>query len=585
MAQKDIEQWAKMLQEAEAEDKAYEKACSDSIKEAEDAVNDVEFDEEDEVIDPASLGFIDSEEDVAEDDMLDNRPHNGHLDAAEVKEDDEKIEDDEVDLSECGFTEDGKELQEKEAEEDLNEDFHNDNDYASIELDIFDGEDRTGKQFAEELRKEVPDVFARPSGKVGPNPIYKITGSVKDLKEAYAFWLGLFGWKDVEDAREDQYFYDSLVYEDGDTIQEADYREALAHVLDPIGVKVSTANLKKNNVCQLSIVKEAVKKELAKRKMAKKALLEADLEGMSDEELEDLDKALDAGEAVDNGDSTEEEDRAWLMILKDMGINSIEEYKAMDPAEFNKRWDEYIKPLDQANGFARSSKVYRAYHKPDKEQGGATYTDFSFNPDYYRRVTRAEAAREQVKAEKRARENAPVEFPKRGQDTWSLTDFGRMLHSLGPKKAKELQKVMLDIAHEDNKDNPEAEAREIMFIKKLFGQKMPTFRDIARAWYPGQDPNTRQQSVNKFCQDTFGNFYQATREATGSSNGGLANFRTNVLGNDRNFRKFLDVMKGISDKRAANKRSIINKGKKPEETDVTAVTDAAAETPAATQEA
>ena len=160
-----------------------------------------------------------------------------------------------------------------------------------------------------------------------------------------------------------------------------------------------------------------------------------------------------------------------------------------------------------------------------------------------------------------------------------------MLHSLGPKKAKELQKTMLEIAHEDNKDNPEAEAREIMFIKKLFGQKMPTFRDIARAWYPGQDPNTRQQSVNKFCQDTLGNFYQATREATGTTNGGLANFRANVLGNERNFRKFLEVMKEISDKRAANKRSIINKGKKveePAEATPPATADATAETPAAT---
>ena len=578
MAQKDIEQWAKMLQEAEAEDQAYEKACDDSIKEAEDAVNDVELGEEDEVIDPASLGFVDSEEEkgVAEDDMLDGRPHNGHLSVDEAEKDDE------VDLAECGFAEDGKELQEKEAEEDLNEAFHNDNDYASIELDIFDAEDGTGEAFAKELQKEVPEVLARPSGKVGPNPIYKLTGTVKDLKEAYAFWLGLFRWKDVEDAGEDQGFYDSLVYEDGDTLQEADYREAIAHVFDPIGVKASTANLKANNVCQLSIVKEAVKAEKERRQ---KALLEADLEDMSDEQLDNLDQALDAGEAVDNNDADAEQERIWLAILKSMGINSIEEYKAMDPKEFEKRWEASNAPMDAANGFARSKTVYRAYHKPDNEAGGATHTDFTFNPDYNHRVTRAEAAREAVKAEKKARENAPIQFPKKGQDTWSLADFGRMLHSLGPKKAKELQKAMLEIAHEDNKDNPEAEAREIMFIKKLFGQKMPTFRDIARAWYPGQDPNTRQQSVNKFCQDTLGNFYQATREATGTTNGGLANFRANVLGNERNFRKFLEVMKEISDKRAANKRSIINKGKKaeePAEATPPATADATAETPAAT---
>lgn len=88
---------------------------------------------------------------------------------------------------------------------------------------------------------------------------------MKDLKEAYAFWLGLFHWKDVEDAGEDGEFYDRLVYADGDTIQEADYREKIAHVFDPLGIKASTANLKANDVCQLSIVKEAVRAEKARR--------------------------------------------------------------------------------------------------------------------------------------------------------------------------------------------------------------------------------------------------------------------------------------------------------------------------------
>ena len=559
MAHKDIEQWAKMLQEAEAEDQAYEKACNDSIKDAEDAVNDVELGEEDEVIDPASLGFVDSEGEVAEDDMLDGRVHNGHLDVDEAEKDDE------VDLAECGFSEDGKELQEKEAEEDLQEAFHKDDEYASMELEVeepdnFDGDNTS---FEDALHAEVPDVMVKKVG-LGTGGVlkYRISGFLGDLKEAYAFYLGLYSWNDVVKQGEEPIFNELVVFQDGDTLQEADYREAIAHVFDPIGVKASTANLKANNVCQLSIVKEAVKAEKEKRQ---KALLEADLENMSDEQLDNLDQALDAGEAVDNDDADAKQERIWLSILKSMGINSIEEYKAMDPKEFEKRWKASNAPLDAANGFARSKNVYRAYHKPDDEAGGATHTDFTFNPDYYHRVTRAEAAREAVKAEKKARENAKIQFPKRGQDTWSLADFGRLLHSLGPKKAKELKKSMLEIAHEDNKNNPEAEAMEIMFIKKLFGQKMPTFRDIARAWYPGQDPNTRQQSVNKFCQDTLGNFYQATREATGKSDGGLASFRANVLGNERNFRKFLDAMKQLSDKRASNKRSIINKGKKVEE--------------------
>lgn len=163
----------------------------------------------------------------------------------------------------------------------------------------------------------------------------------------------------------------------------------------------------------MSIVKEAVKTELAKRKM-QKALLEADVSDLSDEELENLDNALEAGEAVDNDEANAKQERIWLALLKTMGINSIEEYKAMDPAEFNKRFEEFGKPLDSANGFARSKNVYRVFHKPDYEAGGATYTDFSFNPDYNHRVTRAEAARNAVKAEKAAREKAPIAFPKRG---------------------------------------------------------------------------------------------------------------------------------------------------------------------------
>lgn len=39
----------------------------------------------------------------------------------------------------------------------------------------------------------------------------------------------------------------------------------------------------------------------------------------------------------------------------------------------------------------------------------------------------------------------------------------------------------------------------------------------------------------------------------------------NVLGNEANFNRFLTVMKDMSDKRAKNKRSLINRGKTPEE--------------------
>ena len=62
MAYKDIEQWAMILKESEDADKAYEKACNDAMKEAEEAANAEELNYEDEVIDPASVGFLDSED-------------------------------------------------------------------------------------------------------------------------------------------------------------------------------------------------------------------------------------------------------------------------------------------------------------------------------------------------------------------------------------------------------------------------------------------------------------------------------------------------------------------------------------------
>ena len=493
-------------------------------------------------------------EDVAEDDLLDGGFHNGHEDVDEC---------DEVDFNECGFTEDGKPLQEKEAEDDLNEDLHRDDEFASIELDIFDNEDGTGEAFAEELKRECPNVFARPANKVGPNPVWKLTGTVKDLKEAYAFWLGLFNWKDVEDQGEAEGFYNSIVYEDGDTIQEADYRETLAHVFDPVGVRASTANLKKTNVCELSIVKEAVQAEIQKRKM-KKALLEKDFGSLSDEDLEKLDSVLTAKEEVDSGDADDEDERVWLAVLKTMGINSIEEYRAMPPEEFQKLWDKYNRPSNQANGFARSNHSFVAYHPRDNENSGATRTEFAFNPDYYHRVTRAEEERLAKKADQAARQKATDDLLAGQEEALSFADmspaeFGRFLHSLEPKKVRELRKAMLDAAHEDNADDPAEEAREIMFINRIFGKDKATFRDIARLWYPGEDPNTRQQSVNKFAQDMIASFYQATRQATGSDDGGLETFRKKVLGNEATFRKFLEIIKQQSDKKKANKRSIVNK--------------------------
>lgn len=564
MAQKDIQMWADILNNEDAQEKAYADACQQTLCELEAARNQVEFDDDD-IVTPESVGFVteskhSSIEDDAREQVLDSEARQ-NLSSK--------------DLHECGYDEDGNELAEVEAEEFMSGAFHNDDDFASIELEIFDPESQgdDGQAFVDEIKQDIPELRAVKRSYSGKYPVWRFTGTCGNLKELYAAWLGLWTWDDVVDQGEEEGFNQKIVFSDGDTLQEADYRERLAHALDPVGVHASTANLRKTNQCQMTVVKEAVRAEMEKRGLKRKtSLLEDDLENASDEDLEKIDHAIEVAGKVDDGSATEKDRRDLLSFLRLMGISSIEQYQSMDPKEYERRLKTVLKPLDAANGFARSKTPFIAHHRPDKESGGATSTVFQFNPDHDHYVSRAEQLRDLKKAQQRSRDQQEIKFPPRGarstdQDgndvkgTWSLTDFGKLIGSLSPKQVKELKQAMMDAAHDDNIDNPEAEAYELMFIKKLFGQKNPTFRDIARAWYPGQDPNTRQQSVNKFYQDTLGNFMSATRAASGKQDGSLGSFYKNILGNARNFDKFVEIMKSTSQKRAANKRSIINRGK------------------------
>lgn len=564
MAQREIQMWADILNTQEAQDKAYEDACQQTLRDLEIARNHVEFDDDD-IVQPESVGFLTESQNTGIDDDIDQKPSSRKANENLSPED----------LQECGYDADGNELAEVEAEKFMNGAFHDNDEFASIELEIFDPDSQgdDGQSFVDDMKRNIPGIRAVKRSYSGQYPTWRFTGTCGDLKELYAAWLGLWSWDDVVDQGEESGFNEKIVFSDGDTLQEADYRERIAHALDPVGVHASTANLRKTNQCQMTIVKEAVRAEMKKRGLKRRSsILEDNLDSMSDEDLQKIDSTIEALDKVDDGTATDKDMEDVLAFLKSIGINSYAEYQNMDPKEYERRVNASLKPLAQANGFAMSNKTFIAHHRPDKENGGATSTVFQFNPRYDHYVSRAETLRELKKAQQRARDKQEMSMPPRGsksvdQDgnvvkgTWTLSDFGKLLSSLSPKQVKELKQAMLDAAHEDNIGNPEAEAYEIMFIKKLFGQKNPTFRDIARAWYPGQDPNTRQQSVNKFCQDTFGNFVSATRAASGKQDGSLATFQKNILGNPKNFSKFLDIMKNTSQKRASNKRSIINRGK------------------------
>ena len=146
-------------------------------------------------------------------------------------------------------------------------------------------EDGYGAHFASEVMKNVPGVVAKANKNPKPNGdiVVKISGSRSDLEKAFAFYLGQkdFIMLPQEDREE---FESLLVFDDGDTIAEADYREAVAHCLDPVGVNASTADLVDQDTCAINLIREERAKRSAKKMM--KALCEQDMSDLSDKELD-----------------------------------------------------------------------------------------------------------------------------------------------------------------------------------------------------------------------------------------------------------------------------------------------------------
>lgn len=299
-----------------------------------------------------------------------------------------------------------------------------------------------------------------------------------------------------QDDKED--FESRLVFDDGDTLAEADYREAVAHCLDPIGVKASTANLVSKDTCQYSMIKE----EKARRQAARmlKALREDDFTELSDKDLETLDTIKDA---IDNGEKMDAvHDKIWKLILSQMGYTP-EEWDKMTPEEQQKEWkrhEDWEKSLVSKSGFARyhigidpkTGKKYRyqnQYDVIDPSTGDHVVTQF--NPDYtaddsmyqHPSAFKRQAKKDAAAIEKGDKEKAAREAMKkaRGKDTWDSYDFAQMTQALDGKQRKELMNQLIADIEDDNKDDPRKAGEEIMFVKKLFGKKL-TLRDIAKAW-------------------------------------------------------------------------------------------------------
>ena len=461
MAQRDIQDIANYMKQVDESKIADEEAHAVACKECEQqqALEDEEL--EDEVIDKVSLGFIDD---------------------ADIQDE----ADDFYSEDEDTFNEDVSDCLEKEVVEAEQ--------LASIEVEVYN-EDGFGEHFIEEVKAYVPGIEASKKKDL-PNKdiLVKIVGSKEDLQKAFAFYLGQndYGKLDRDD-KED--FESRLVFADGDTLAEADYREAVAHCLDPIGVNASTADLAAQDTCKLSIVKEEKLRRQGTR-MAK-ALKESDFSALSDEDLEKLDTVKDK---IDGGKPlTHEENKLWRIILADIGFTP-EEWSQLTPEEQDKVWAKSEEPAISRTGFApymtkvdpKTGKTikYQVKHEVFNPKTGEVDVT-QFNPNYTSELSyyqhpsafkraqkKMDAAKEQQSKEEHAKEAMKKA---RGKDTWDQYDFAQMITALDNQQRKDLMEELIAAVEEDNKDNPRKAGDEIMFIKTLFGKKL-TLRDIAKAW-------------------------------------------------------------------------------------------------------
>lgn len=497
MAQKDIQELADYMESLEQETINYNKACEEASKEAAEALQNEIDSFEDEVIDKTALGFIDE---------LDTN----EADEFYMEDDKDTFEEDVSDCLEADMPlDDSKSL-------------------GSIQIEVFN-EDGYGEYFIEELEHAVPEVKANRLKRLGTNGdiIVNIKGDIESLKKAFAFWTGTKEFNQL--SNDDKELFDSLlVFNDGDTIAEADYREAVAHCLDPIDVKASTANLIAKDSCALSIVQEEKARRSAKKML--KALKENDFSGLSDEDLEKLDKiqtAIKHGNGLE--DLTPIEVKTLEAFAKSMGY-TIEDWMKLSYEE----QDKIIKNIDDVytpskSGFASihtrkmdNGKIekyrnqYNVYDPDSKEM-----QHIMFNPNYTaddspyqhpsaskRQAKKDAEAVAQAELDKNARaamKNA------RGKDTWTTGEFGQMIQNLDDKQRKQLMNAMISDIEDENRDSVQA-GKEIQFIKTMFGKKQTT-RDFAKSW------NTTHVGVSKFADRIEGALYTVARQVTGMSDG------------------------------------------------------------------
>jgi len=201
-----------------------------------------------------------------------------------VDEDSQYDDVDEIDASEYGFYE----LQE--TDDDV---LHDDDEMCSIVVDVTNEDEFADNRFsslvAEKLGNTVQVEKLTEDGESIAQ--FKVSGELGNLKKFYTLYVGKDSWDDVLGTDDEDEFCNLLVFEDGDTLAEAQLRENAAVMLDDIdlddcehahntdgaepieksldivGVKASTANLAGQDETEMSVVEKLQKRveELEKK--------------------------------------------------------------------------------------------------------------------------------------------------------------------------------------------------------------------------------------------------------------------------------------------------------------------------------
>lgn len=565
MSYRDIQMIADFMNESAAQEAKYSRACKMWESKQKD------YDDEDvKVIDPASLGFNTEpkrskmcNEDITDDQWTEaykwfeahgykvhDSDEGGFTFSEEVdgkqfytadegwqlykklsSQVDEGIleqdccqDDDTVDASEYGFCE----LQE--ADDDV---LHDDDEVCSIVVDVTNEDEFADNRFSSFVAEKLGNIVQVEKLTEDGESIaqFKVSGELGNLKKFYALYVGKDSWDDVLGTDDEDEFCNLLVFEDGDTLAEAQLRENVAVMLDDIdlddcehahntdgaepieksldvvGVKASTANLAGQDEVEMSVVEKLQKRV---EELEKKLLLgdtpeedskssddtsslkkffedeeddeiqledEEEIERVTPEEfLEDqLDVALTAKEYVDKkaaGEELTQEEQDFIKFAEDFcDCKLTEEYlKSATAQEIERKVRQSSMNLNKS-GFAASNVRWTQYHQPDENNAGNIKDEVYFNPNGSGRIGRLEARRKAKEEEARAKLNG--DLPKRGNKHWNWPEWQKVLNKLTPEQAEELYYELMDDAMSSGRSG------EAALIKQMFGKKVHSANRVA----------------------------------------------------------------------------------------------------------